>query len=318
MTDLVTFGESLLRLSPPAGERLATAERFDAHVGGPESNVAIAAAHLGAESVWLSKLPDTPLGRRVVAGIRTHGVRTGVAWTAAAAGRVGTYYLERGAAPREQGARYDRDDTAMRTVTPADLPLEAARDARTFHVSGATPALSDGARETTTSLLENARAAGTTTVLDATYHPDLWIRDRAREAYEALFPLVDVLVVPESDAVAVLGTSDRPVELAHGLATEYDFRTVVVSRGDRGVLGLHDGEVHERPAFAAETVDPVGATDALIAGFLTARLEGAEMPAALDRAAAAAALARTVAGDALVTTPEEVTDVVERGAVEEA
>lgn len=316
MTDLVTFGESLLRLSPPSGERLSRADRFDAYVGGPESNVAVAAAQLGAEAVWLSKLPDDPLGRRVVAGIRAHGVRTGVAWEPSE-GRVGTYYLERGSAPRESEARYDRGGTAMRSVGTGDLPLGVVRDATTVHVSGATPALSEHARETTAGLLEAARDAGTTAVFDATHHPELWSADRAREVYEALFPLVDVLVVPRDDAVGVLGTSDRPVELAHGLATTYDFRSVLVPRGERGVLGLHDDEVHERPAFDAETVDPAGATDALVAGFLTARLAGEGMATALDRGAAAAALARTVPGDALVATPEEVASVVERGTVEE-
>ncbi|MFB6079535.1 MAG: PfkB family carbohydrate kinase [Haloferacaceae archaeon] len=315
MTDLVTFGESLLRLSPPAGERLATAGRFDAHVGGPESNVAVAAAQFGVESVWLSRLPDTPLGRRVVAGVRAHGVRTGVVWADSEEARVGTYYLERGGAPRGNETRYDRAGTAMEAVAPGDLPLGVVRDAEAVLVSGATPALSDRARETTARLLEAAREAGTTTVFDATHHPELWTTTRAREAYEALFSMVDVLVVPKADAVEVLGTSDRPVELAHGLATAHDFRSVVVARGERGVLGLHDGEVHERPAFDAETCDAAGATDALVAGFLTARLAGEGMAAALDRGAAAAALARTVAGDVLVATPAEVARVVERGAV---
>lgn len=317
MTDLVTFGESHLGLSPPSGERLATAEQFDVRVGGPESNVAVAAAQLGARTIWLSKLPDGPLGRRIVAGIRRHGVRTGVAWTEPEGGRVGLAYVERGAEPRERTTHHDRGDTAMRTVAAEDLPLGVVRDAAAVHVSGATPGLSDRARETTASLLETAREAGTRTVLDATHHPELWSVERARETFEALFPAVDTLVVPKSDAVGVLGTSDRPVELAHGLATEHDFGTVVVPRGERGVLGLHGGEVHERPAIAGETVDPGGATDALIAGFLTARLEGEGMATALDRGAAAAALARTVAGEALVTTPEEVAAVVERGEVVE-
>jgi 2-dehydro-3-deoxygluconokinase len=317
MTDLVTFGESLLRLSPPPGERLTTADRFDTHVGGPESNVAVAAAQLGSEAVWLSKLPDTPVARRVVAGVRTHGVRAGVAWTDSSAARVGTVYRERAAPPRAPDPRYDREGTAMRTVAPDDLPLGVVRDAAVVQVSGATPSLSEQARETTATLLRTARDAGTTTVFDATHHPDLCAAARARETYEALFPLVDVLVVPDADAVRVLGTSDRPVELAHSLATEHGFRSVVVPRGERGVLGLHDDEVHERPAFAAETVDPAGATDALIGGFLTARLAGEGMATALDRGAAAAALARTVAGDVLVATPDEVAAVVERGAVTE-
>ena len=73
MSELVTFGETMLRLSPPRGQRLETEGGFEAQVGGAESNVAAAATSLGSETVWLSKLPANPLGRRVVRALRGHG-----------------------------------------------------------------------------------------------------------------------------------------------------------------------------------------------------------------------------------------------------
>ena len=87
MTDLVTFGETMLRLSPPDEERLETADRYDVHVAGAESNVAVAAQRLGLETAWLSKLPDSPVGRKVAGDLRNHGItvdvvlRTGTATT---------------------------------------------------------------------------------------------------------------------------------------------------------------------------------------------------------------------------------------------
>jgi 2-dehydro-3-deoxygluconokinase len=78
VTDLVTVGEATLRFSPPQGERIEAASDFAAHVGGPESNVAVAAATLGLDATWLSKLPDSALGRRIVGDLRRGGVRTGV------------------------------------------------------------------------------------------------------------------------------------------------------------------------------------------------------------------------------------------------
>ncbi len=311
MTDLVTFGETMLRLSAPPGERLETAPRLDARIGGAESNVAVAAAQLGHDAAWLSKLPDDPFGRRVVRTLRAHGVRPGVAWTEDA--RLGTYYLERAGAPRGTTVHYDRAGAAIRSVTPADLPVAAVEDARAFHVSGITPALSDRARETTAALLDRAREAGTTTTFDVNHRAKLWDADAARSTIEALLPAVDVLVVAERDAVDVFETAADPVEIAHGLATAHDLRTVVVTRGERGALALHDGAVHEQPAFAADTGDAVGSGDAFVGGFLTARLEGESIPDALARGAAAAAVARTVEGDALVTTPAEVAAVVAEG-----
>jgi 2-dehydro-3-deoxygluconokinase len=90
--DLVTFGETTLRFSPPRGERLETAETLTFATAGAESNVAVAASRLGADAAWLSKLPDSTLGRRVTADLRQHGVDPAVAWSDA--GRQGTYYKQ--------------------------------------------------------------------------------------------------------------------------------------------------------------------------------------------------------------------------------
>jgi len=112
MPDLVTFGETMLRLSCPPGERLGSTPRFEVHVGGSESNVAVAASQLDTEAVWLSKLPDSALGRRVATALRSRGVRTGVAWVDPDEYRLGSYYLERGSAPRGSKVEYDRARSA--------------------------------------------------------------------------------------------------------------------------------------------------------------------------------------------------------------
>src|SRR6056297_405905 len=111
MTDLVTFGETMLRLSPPDGERLEVSDRLELRAAGAESNVAVAAQRLGADAAWTSKLPDSPPGRRVVSGLRRHGVETDVVWSDE--GRQGTYYLESGGEPRGSNVIYDREGAAV-------------------------------------------------------------------------------------------------------------------------------------------------------------------------------------------------------------
>lgn len=314
MTDIVTVGEALLRLSPPQGDRLVTASEFDAYVGGAEANAAVAAAGVGAETAWLSRLPDSPLGRRVVRELHAHGVRTGVSWTAD--GRLGTYYLERGTDPRGSEAYYDRAGSAAAEMTPEDLPEAVVRSADTCFVTGITPALSDSARETTEAALTAARAADTTTAFDPNYRSKLWSEDEAREAYEALLPLVDVLIVARRDAADVLGAPDQPVQMANTLAADYGCETVVLTLGDRGALVLNDGEVHEVAAFDTETVDPIGSGDALAGAFLAARSRGDPADEALSLGVAAAAIKRTVAGDLLVVDPDEVATLADEGAGE--
>ncbi|WP_435127530.1 bifunctional 2-dehydro-3-deoxygluconokinase/2-dehydro-3-deoxygalactonokinase [Halobaculum sp. D14] len=310
MTDIATFGETMLRLSPPEGTRLETARELDARIGGAESNVAVAAASLGLDAAWLSKLPDSPLGRRVTRDLHSHGVTTDVAWDDADDARLGTYYLEQGGEPRGTDVVYDRADAAITTVSADELPSASLADADYFYTSGITPALSDAAEDATADLLDAARSAGATTAMDLNYRSKLWTPDEAAAACERLFPSVDVLVVAERDAAEVLDRDGDAVEVAHGLATDHGFETVVLTRGARGALALHAGEVHEQPAYDADTLDPIGTGDAFVGGFLAKRCRGGTVPESLEWGAATAALKRTLSGDLVVVTPEEVEAVV--------
>ncbi|GAB3705066.1 bifunctional 2-dehydro-3-deoxygluconokinase/2-dehydro-3-deoxygalactonoki nase [Halorubrum pallidum] len=314
MTDLVTFGETMLRLSPPRGERLETTETFDVQAGGAESNVAVGAARLGADAVWLSKLPDSPLGRRVVSELRSHGVRTGVAWADPEASRVGTYYLEHGGEPRGTNVIYDRADAAITTVGPEELPTGALESASRFHTTGITPALSERTAATTAALLRAAGEAGTTRSFDLNYRAKLWDPETARAAYEDLFEHVDTLFVPRRDARRVLDREGDAVTIANGLATDFDFETVVVTRGTEGAVALRDGAVHEQGVFDADTFDAIGTGDAFVAGFLAKRIAGGSVADALEWAAAAAALKRTIGGDVAVISPDDVAGVVDGAA----
>ncbi|WP_224270133.1 bifunctional 2-dehydro-3-deoxygluconokinase/2-dehydro-3-deoxygalactonokinase [Haloprofundus salinisoli] len=308
MTDLVTFGETMLRLSPPQGERLETTDELDLRIGGAESNVAAAVSRLGFESAWFSKLPDSPLGRRVTVELQSHGVETPVAWTDDA--RMGTYYIEHGGAPRATNVIYDRADAAITTVSADELPLDRVRDAEMFYTSGITPALSEAAAEATSTLLEAANDAGATTVFDLNYRSKLWNHEEAAAGYRALFDAVDVLVAAERDTREVLGREGSPEDLVRGLVDEYDFETVILTRGEEGALALRDGETYEQPVYEAETVDAVGTGDAFVGGFLAARLDGEGVATGLEYAAATAALKRTIDGDIAVVTREEVEAVV--------
>jgi 2-dehydro-3-deoxygluconokinase len=311
VTDLVTFGETMLRLSPPRGDRLETARTLAVQAGGAESNVAVGASRLGADAVWLSKLPESPLGRRVVSELRSHGVRTGVAWADPESSRVGTYYLEHGGEPRGTTVIYDRADAAITTVEPGELPTAALESAARFHTTGITPALSDRAAETTTALLRAAGEAGATRSFDLNYRAKLWDPETARATYERLFAHVDTLFVPRRDAREVLDREGDAVEIAHGLASEFGFGTVVVTRGTEGAVALRDGSVYEQAVFDAETFDAIGTGDAFVAGYLAKRLDGGGVADGLEWAAAAAALKRTVDGDLAVISPEDVSDVVD-------
>ena len=311
MSDLVTFGETMLRLSPPTGERLEQASRFDVHAAGAESNTAVAAERLGAVSTWISKLPDSPLGRRVVNELRGYGIDVDVVWDDD--GRQGTYYLEHAGEPRGTNVIYDRTDAAVTTATAEELPAAHIRDARLFYTSGITPALSNTLRETTATLLRAAGEAGTRTALDVNYREKLWTPAEARKTLLRLFEYLDVLFLATKDARRVLDYEGEPRQLAHSLANEYDIETVVVTQGEHGALAISDGVLHEQGVFSAETLDPIGTGDAFVGAFLARRLSGDGVERALEMAAATASLKRTIGGDVATVTQAEVEAVVRDG-----
>src|SRR6185295_12101778 len=203
--DVVTFGEAMVRLSPPSFERLEQAHQLDLHVGGAELNVAVAAARLGLSARWISRLTDSALGRLIVNRARAHNVDvSGVQWTPD--DRVGVYFAEPGAAPRPSTVLYDRAGSAISRIQPGTIDWRRMFDgARWFHVSGITPALSESAAAVTTEALEAAKAAGLTVSYDLNYRSKLWSPDQARRVQEPLMRHVDVLITTEEDARVVLG-----------------------------------------------------------------------------------------------------------------
>ncbi|MFB6150392.1 MAG: sugar kinase [Haloarculaceae archaeon] len=304
MTELVTFGETSLRLSPEGRERFETTEDVRMRVSGTESNVAVAASALGADAIWLSKLPDTPLGHRVDRALRGHGVDTEVAWADPDEGRQGLVFVEQGPEPREGRRLQDRASSAAATVTPGELPMDRVQRADGTFVAGSTLALAGGIVETAEAVL---RAAGSGLVaMDLDYRPGLWGGEAARETLEGVFDAVDVLVANESEARTVFDRSGQPREIAHTIASTHDFDTVVITRSERGALVWHDSVIHEREGVDVEAVDPSGQHEAFTGAFLERLLSGAGADEALAHGVASATLTRTLPGAMTTVTEQEV------------
>jgi len=280
--------------------------------GGAESNVAVGAARLGADAVWLSKLPESPLGRRIIGELRSHGVRTGVSWADPEASRLGTYYLEHGGEPRGTNVIYDRADAAITTVTPAELPTGALEAAEYFHTTGITPALSERAAETTTALLRAAGDAGATRSFDLNYRAKLWDPETARAAYEDLFEHVDTLFVPGGTPArywTARATRSRSLTGSRPRSTSRPWSSPAARRApSRSGTARCTSRASSRPT---PTTRSAPATRSSPATYLAKRIDGGEMADSLEWAAAAAALKRTVDGDLAVITPGDVESVVD-------
>lgn len=304
---IVTFGESALRFSTRQGQRFETAREVDMAVDGMASNAAAVASRLGADAIWLSKVPDSPLGRRVVAELQEHGLDTDVVWADDADGRQGLTFFEDATAPREPRLLQDRVDTAMGTVTPGEIQMARVQNADVVFTTGTMASLSTQAAETAGALL---RSAPGLRAFDLDFHPGRWDADTAQNTLNDIFAAVDLLFANEDQVDAVFDRSGRPRELVHALASDYDFSHVVITRSKHGAVGYHDGVVHQQEAFETEATDSAGQHAAFIGGVLRKLVDGAPTDDALEYGAAAAAIVRTMPGPLTPIEPAEVDRLV--------
>jgi 2-dehydro-3-deoxygluconokinase len=308
---VVTFGEAMLRLSPPGRLRLEQARTLEVWPAGAELNVAVGLARLGSEVAWVSRLPSNPLGEIVLAHARSFGIDvSGV--LRAEEGRLGLYFVEVSEPPLASRALYDRTASAFSLLDPGELDWPSLlAGARAFHVTGITPALSDRCARAAAEALAAARAAGCATSYDLNLRTRLAPPEQWRARLEEVAGSVDTLVCSVEDAAAVLGVEGAPAEVAAGLRDLLGIERAVVSRrvaeGElmRRETAVVDGDGAAEaasPPFRAS--EPIGAGDAFCAGFLHGLLTGG-VARGLELGGALAAVKQSVPGDAPVVGPEE-------------
>lgn len=311
--DLVTFGETMVRLSPPNFQRLEQTNLLEVNVGGSELNVAVAAQRLGLRTAYVTRLTRNPLGRMIANKAREHGVDTShIVWTDD--DRIGIYFVEFGASPRPQTVLYDRRDSAMARIKPGEVDWgEVLQDARAFHTSGITPALSSTAAEATKEAVRKAKESGVLVSIDLNYRARLWPPEKARQVMTELVEGADILITTEEDTERVFGIkAESYEEVAKILADRFVIRAVAITiretpsvwRNTWTAIAYADGELFRGPVYDIEIVDRVGAGDSFAGGFLFGYLtDGPE--AGVQYGVAISALKQTNPGDLCWATREE-------------
>ena len=315
MYDVVTFGEAMIRLSPPHFQRLEQATSLDLNVGGAELNVAVGVTRLGMNSAWVSKLPKNPLGYLIRNQAQEFGINCShIVWSDQ--GRAGIYFLELGASPRASSVLYDRSGSAISMIKPGEVDWEKVfNGSKHFHVSGITPALSASASEVTTEALKTAKKAGCTVSYDLNYRKKLWTPADAKKIQEPMMANVDILITTEEDTNVVFGIKEKDYEtVAEKLAQNFKFKVVAITlredlsvwRNNWTAIAYQDGKIFRDRKYEVEIVDRVGAGDSFTAGFLYGWSKDKDVEKGLRYGNAFAALKHTLPGDFNWSTMEEV------------
>jgi 2-dehydro-3-deoxygluconokinase len=278
-------------------------------VGGAEANVAAACARLGLRTAWISAVPDNAWGQRIRRELTGHGVDCAHVRVMEGA-RVGVYFLEFGAPPRPIRVLYDRRDSAFARLGPEGVDWEPVRRARLVHLTGITPALGPASRQ----LVERALREASAVSFDLNYRAALWSPAEARAFAEQTLPVARHVFMGEAEARTVFGLEGPAETIVEALARLAPKATIALLQGQAGSTVLADGRLW-RPSrtHAVQVVDPVGAGDAYVAGFLWATANGRGPQAAVDAGAAVAALKCSTWGDVALIDARDVADLLAGG-----
>lgn len=331
MKKIVTFGEIMLRLTPPGYMRFSQASTFDVVYGGGESNVAVSLANYGLPVDFVTRLPKNDLGDCALMEMRKRNV--GTQHIIRGGERLGIYFLEMGAVARGSKVVYDRAHSSMASIQAGMVDWdEVFRDAQWFHWTGITPAISQGAADATLEAIEAANRLGITVSTDLNYRKNLWqYGKRSSEVMPKLVEGCDVILGNEEDAEKHFDIHPEGVDVTQGDTIDAEAyisvgkqliqkfprckKVIITLRGSisashntwTGVL--YDGKtLFKAPTYQiTHIVDRVGGGDSFMGGLIygLVKYEG-DSQKALDFAVAASCLKHTIYGDANLATLTEV------------
>lgn len=287
MTGLFTFGETMGAVVADGIGPLAYAKGFSYSIGGAESDVAMGVARLGGEATWLGRIGRDATGSLIVARLETAGVRTLAIPDDSFTGLM----VRHRRSGEFRHVDYHRAGSAGSRLVAADVAPAEVRDAAVVHVTGITPALSDTCRSAVFQAVETAQAAGVPVSVDVNYRSKLWSRLDAAPVLRDLVSRADIVFASPAEAALFVDG-----DLLDGLA-ELGPSEVILKDGGRGCTAQIAGTRHTLAALPVGVVDPVGAGDAFVAGYLADRMAGEPPEQCLATAIAVGAFAVTVPGE---------------------
>ena len=306
--DVTTFGEGQLRYSVPAGERIENAKQFEVHAVCTCANVTSLLARLGWQCGWISALPNTPMGRRVINGFRKSGLDTSaVIWSDNH--RLATYYVEYAVPPRTTQVYYDRADTCFSHINSENINWEYLFDTQLIHLSGLPIPIAPTILEITEKTIQQAKEKNILVSFDINYRQRLWSPEQAKKTLIPIIKDIDILFCSRGDAIKVFGCSGTPEEIIKQLGLLTKAKYIVVSLSLDGLIGWDRKNFYQQKAREVIILDRIGAGDAMVGGVLHGILKD-DFQKSIAYGATTAALALSQYGDQVITSNTELENLL--------
>ena len=331
----ITFGEIMLRLTPPNYQKIRVANEFEASYGGSEANIALALANLGVDSTFFSVVPNNSLGKSAIRMLRSNDVHcTPVILSTpeeTPTHRLGTYYLETGYGIRPSKVTYDRKHSAITEYDLTTVDLDWLLDGFDWlHLSGITPALSKGCADFILAMLQKAKEKDITVSFDGNFRSTLWSWEEARDFCTLCLPYVDVLLGIEpyhlwkdendhskgdwKDGVPLQPSYEQQDEIFEHFVSRYPNLQCVARHVRYAYTGSenslmafmwYQGHTFESKLFTFTILDRVGGGDAFASGLIYAMMHHYKPMDMVNFAVASSVIKHTIRGDGNITDDVE-------------
>lgn len=314
---VVTFGEIMLRLSPPGYLRLLQTDTLEMTFGGAEANVAVSLALFGLDASFVTRLPDNDVAQAFINQVRGLGVDT--SRIVRGGDRMGVYFVEKGASQRASTVLYDRAHSAISEAQPEDFDWDTIFEgASGFHFTGITPALSPACAQAAKQAAQAARDRGILVSCDLNFRKKLWSQEEAGRVMSDIMPLVDLCIANEEDCESVFGVSaegsdltggkiehERYLEVAEKMTERFGLKhfavtlreSISASRNGWSGMFYTGGKPHFSQRYEIDIVDRVGGGDSFAAGLIYSVITGKSPADAIAFAVAASCLKHSIVGD---------------------
>lgn len=320
---VVTFGEVMMRLSPPGYEKFAQATSLELVYGGGEANVAMSCAYLGMKAAHLTRFPDNALGKAATQFLRKHWLST--EHVIYGDKMIGKYFLEKGAVHRSSEVIYEREGSSFSLIEPDMIDWEhVLKDADWFHFTGITPAISEGAANCCLNAIKTANKMGIMVSGDINSRDNMWKYGKSmQEVMPELVENCDVVITSSRGIHEMFGLGepgDKYRDSARKLMERFPKIQKVVGKKRESISASHQqiqGKMWNGTEYIksenlniTHVIDRVGTGDAFAAGLIYGLLHYENDLEALSFASAACALKHTVPGDVNLVSLENVTNLM--------
>ncbi|WP_185206827.1 sugar kinase [Chryseobacterium sp. C3] len=321
---ILTFGEIIMRLSPPGNRTMKQSHEMEFFFGGTELNVASSLATMGCEVKHVSAVSDDFVGESALSFVKSFGIDTN--FISKNEHPLGLYFLEVGSSVRASRISYNRLNGSFANIEAEKIDWKKAlEDCDYFHWTGISPGISKSAYESLKEGLQTARELGIEITTDPAYRSNLWKYGKnGNEVLKELVSLSTIFIGGVNEINEILGTQfssnkedflqaceelKRECPSIHKIFDKIRIGITASSQQTQG-RALVNGNYFETEFLEIDNVvDRIGTGDAFAAGLIYG-LKNFDDEKALNFANAACAIKHTILGDINYCSAEDILEVI--------